>query len=79
MGHILEFHCTNCGYDRVEDGESDCLYVGCGMMDFEVLEEKFLHGDIQTLGNLTREPHYCTSCRTIFANELGENPVVCPK
>lgn len=80
MGHILEIHCSNCGLDEAlgEDG-SDSLYIGNGMMDYEILAKEHPDKLIDGMADLTREPHYCSSCEIIFANELGDDPVSCPK
>jgi hypothetical protein len=80
MGYILEVHCKNCGLDEaIGDDGSDFLYVGNGMMDYEILSRKHPDKAAEEMDDLTREPHYCSACEIIFANELGDDPIVCPK
>lgn len=81
---MLEYHCTKCGFSSSgEDEESeldDSLFVGFGMMDVELLKEKFPHADDELIFKVSgRQPHYCTGCQLIFVNGLGDDPVVCPQ
>ncbi|MFA6890744.1 MAG: hypothetical protein WCQ66_01545 [Sphaerochaetaceae bacterium] len=59
----------------IGEEDPDFLYVGNGMMDYESIPQEHT----ERMDNLTREPHYCSSCEIIFSKFIGEDPVVCPK
>ncbi len=80
MGHFYEIHCSNCGLNKViGEEDSDFLVVGNGMMDYEILLREHPDKAIDGVGDPTRTPHYCVECGVVFANEIGDNPVNCPK
>ncbi|MGM0431642.1 MAG: hypothetical protein ACQEQU_02895 [Spirochaetota bacterium] len=84
MGHMLDYHCTNCGFSSSARKEESALFtsllVGFGRSDDELLKEKYPDADDELIFRVSgRQPHYCTNCQMLFVNELGEDPVVCPE